>query len=104
VQVRERLDGSGYPRGLSGGAIPMLARVLGAADVYASMREPRPYRPARSGQMRGCRLLAWVVRGYWQGRALPWQAAWHRPGNRAPVASQHGFPAQMSEPRLSRDS
>jgi HD-GYP domain-containing protein (c-di-GMP phosphodiesterase class II) len=50
VQVRERLDGSGYPRGLPGGAIPMLARVLGAADVYASMREPRPYRPARSAE------------------------------------------------------
>ena len=47
VQHRERLDGSGYPRGLSGGAISRLARVLGAADAYASMREPRPHRPAR---------------------------------------------------------
>ena len=40
VQHRERLDGSGYPRGLSGGAIGRLARVLGAADAYLSMREP----------------------------------------------------------------
>jgi DNA-binding CsgD family transcriptional regulator len=46
VQHRERLDGSGYPRGLSGGAISQPARVLGAADAYTSMREPRPHRPA----------------------------------------------------------
>ena len=48
VQLRERLDGSGYPRGLSGGAISRLARVLGAAESYQAMREPRPYRPAHS--------------------------------------------------------
>ena len=41
VQVRERLDGSGYPRGLSGGAISIPARVLGAADAYQSMRGSR---------------------------------------------------------------
>jgi HD-GYP domain-containing protein (c-di-GMP phosphodiesterase class II) len=47
AQIRERLDGSGYPRGLAGGAIAMMARVLQAADVYQSMCEPRAYRPAR---------------------------------------------------------
>jgi HD-GYP domain-containing protein (c-di-GMP phosphodiesterase class II) len=47
VQHRERLDGSGYPRGLSGAAISRPARILGAADAYQAMREPRPYRPAR---------------------------------------------------------
>jgi HD-GYP domain-containing protein (c-di-GMP phosphodiesterase class II) len=47
VQHRERLDGSGYPRGLAGGAISRPARILGAADAYQAMREPRPYRPAR---------------------------------------------------------
>jgi HD-GYP domain-containing protein (c-di-GMP phosphodiesterase class II) len=48
VQHRERLDGSGYPRGLSGGAISLSARILGAADAYQAMREPRPYREVRS--------------------------------------------------------
>ena len=48
VQHRERLDGSGYPRGLSGSAISRDARILGAADAYQAMREPRPYRPART--------------------------------------------------------
>ena len=46
IQHRERLDGSGYPRGLSGAAISRPARLLGAVDAYQSMREPRPYRPA----------------------------------------------------------
>ncbi len=38
VQQCERLDGSGYPRGLSGGAISRHARILGAADAYQAMR------------------------------------------------------------------
>jgi HD-GYP domain-containing protein (c-di-GMP phosphodiesterase class II) len=40
----ERIDGSGYPRGLSGAAIPRSARVLAAADVYDALVSPRPYR------------------------------------------------------------
>ena len=44
MQLRERLDGSGYPSGLAGGAISRPARVLAAADVYQSMREARPHR------------------------------------------------------------
>ena len=46
VQVQERLDGSGYPRGLRAPAIPPAARVLAAADVYQALREPRAHRPA----------------------------------------------------------
>jgi HD-GYP domain-containing protein (c-di-GMP phosphodiesterase class II) len=48
VQHRERLDGSGYPRGLTGAAIERPARILGAADAYQAMREPRPHRPELS--------------------------------------------------------
>jgi HD-GYP domain-containing protein (c-di-GMP phosphodiesterase class II) len=48
VQHRERLDGSGYPRRLSGRAISREALLLGAADAYQAMREERPHRPARS--------------------------------------------------------
>jgi DNA-binding NarL/FixJ family response regulator len=50
VQHRERLDGSGYPRGLAGNSISQSARIVGAADAYQAMREPRPYRPVRSAQ------------------------------------------------------
>jgi response regulator RpfG family c-di-GMP phosphodiesterase/DNA-binding CsgD family transcriptional regulator len=45
-QSQERLDGSGYPRGLGGPAISQGARVLAAAQVYRALREPRPHRPA----------------------------------------------------------
>ncbi|MEA2478495.1 MAG: hypothetical protein QOJ07_417, partial [Thermoleophilaceae bacterium] len=44
----ERLDGSGYPRGLTGSAIPLEARILAVADAYEAMRCDRPYRPALS--------------------------------------------------------
>ncbi len=42
----ERLDGSGYPRGLSGDAILPAARIIGVADVVEAMASHRPYRPA----------------------------------------------------------
>lgn len=42
----ERLDGSGYCRGLHGEQVPALARVLAVADVYDALSTRRPYRPA----------------------------------------------------------
>ena len=45
---RERLDGSGYPRGLRGDSLSPSARILSAADAYEAMREPRPHRPERA--------------------------------------------------------
>jgi PAS domain S-box-containing protein/putative nucleotidyltransferase with HDIG domain len=46
LQHHERLDGSGYPRGLRGDEILMEARILGVADVVEAMSSHRPYRPA----------------------------------------------------------
>lgn len=45
-QHHERLDGSGYPRGLSGDQISLEARIMAVADVVESMSTHRPYRPA----------------------------------------------------------
>ncbi len=42
----ERIDGSGYPRGLSGAAIGTAARILAAADVYDALTSARPFRAA----------------------------------------------------------
>jgi HD-GYP domain-containing protein (c-di-GMP phosphodiesterase class II) len=46
LQHQERLDGSGYPRGLTDGEIILGARVLAVADVVEAMSSHRPYRPA----------------------------------------------------------
>jgi PAS domain S-box-containing protein len=44
-QHHERLDGSGYPRGLKGEAIILEARILAVADTVEAMASHRPYRP-----------------------------------------------------------
>lgn len=46
----ERWDGSGYPFGLQGEAIPLSGRITAVADVYDALRNPRCYKPALSHQ------------------------------------------------------
>jgi putative two-component system response regulator len=45
-QHHERLDGSGYPRGLKGEEIMLEARIVAVADAVEAMLSPRPQRPA----------------------------------------------------------
>jgi len=42
----ERWDGAGYPEGLSGDAIPLVARIVGLVDFFDALSHDRPYRPA----------------------------------------------------------
>ncbi|MCF7822142.1 MAG: HD domain-containing protein, partial [Mariprofundaceae bacterium] len=42
----ERWDGSGYPARVSGGAVPLTARIMQLADVYDALRSKRPYKKA----------------------------------------------------------
>jgi two-component system, cell cycle response regulator len=44
----ERWDGSGYPDGLAGEAIPLASRIISVCDAYDAMISDRPYRPALS--------------------------------------------------------
>jgi HD-GYP domain-containing protein (c-di-GMP phosphodiesterase class II) len=80
AQHRERLDGSGYPRAVSGRSISPAARMLGAADAYQAMREPRPYRAARSADEAARELRAEVRSGRLDGDAVEavLSAAGHR--------------------------
>jgi HD-GYP domain-containing protein (c-di-GMP phosphodiesterase class II) len=84
VALRERLDGSGYPRGLSGAGISQDARILGAADAYQAMREPRPHREALSADASAGELRADVRAGKYDGEAVEavLGAAGHRAGRR----------------------
>jgi len=70
LQLRERLDGSGYPRGLTGAAISREARILAAADAYQSMREPRPHRPARTPEEAAAELRLDVRAGRLDAEAV----------------------------------
>jgi HD-GYP domain-containing protein (c-di-GMP phosphodiesterase class II) len=82
VQHRERLDGSGYPRGLSGVAITQHARIVGAADAYQAMREPRPHRPERSPADAAAELRAEVRAGRLDSEAV--EAVLGAAGHRVP--------------------
>lgn len=59
----ERLDGSGYHRGLRAPQLSTSARLLAAADVYHAMTEARPHRPARSPEQAADELRQGVIRG-----------------------------------------
>ena len=60
----ERLDGSGYPDGLKGDEIPLLAQIIGIVDVYDAMTTTRPYRAARSSEEALAALADEVSRGW----------------------------------------
>jgi putative nucleotidyltransferase with HDIG domain len=52
----ERMDGNGYPDGISDEAIPLLARIIAVADAYNAMTSDRPYRDAMPTRVARLRL------------------------------------------------
>jgi putative nucleotidyltransferase with HDIG domain len=62
----ERIDGRGYPRGLSGSAIPLGARIIAVADAWDAMTSDRPYRTALDPEVALGELL--------RGRSTQWDA------------------------------
>jgi putative two-component system response regulator len=61
----EKRDGSGYPDGLSGEAIPLTARILQLADVYDALTTDRPYRTAVPSEAALSLMDEEAVRGWW---------------------------------------
>lgn len=53
----ERLDGSGYPRGLKGDDVPLLAQIVAICDVFDALTSHRSYRPAMSADEAARQLL-----------------------------------------------
>ena len=80
AQHHERLDGSGYPRGVSGDAITSAGRILAAADSYHALTEARPHRPPRPAADAADELRAGVGSGRLDGAAVDavLRAAGHR--------------------------
>jgi putative nucleotidyltransferase with HDIG domain len=66
VAHHERMDGRGYPRGLSGSAIPLGARIIAVADSWDAMTSDRPYRAALDPEAALGELL--------RGRGTQWDA------------------------------
>ena len=86
VQHHERLDGSGYPRGLVADALSPSSRILAASDAYRAWLEPRPHRPAGTVEEVAARLRAEVRVGRLDGGAVDavLRAAGHRVTVRKP--------------------
>jgi putative two-component system response regulator len=61
----EHWNGSGYPDGLHGKDIPLLARILQVGDVYDALRTERPYKPALRHEQCEATMLDEARRGLW---------------------------------------
>jgi DNA-binding CsgD family transcriptional regulator len=88
----ERLDGSGYPRGLTAGTLTPSDRLLAAADVYHAMTEPRPHRPPLEVAAAARQLRAEVRAGRLDGMAA--DAVLQAAGHRAPA--RRSWPAGLT--------
>ncbi|MEM6427483.1 MAG: two-component system response regulator [Cyanobacteria bacterium P01_D01_bin.128] len=65
----ERWDGSGYPDGLAGEEIPLLARIFQLVDIYDALTSKRPYKPAYSSQS-ALEILQKEVQNGWRDPQL----------------------------------
>lgn len=90
---QERVDGSGYPRGVSAHAIPMAGRILAAVDVYQAMCEVRPHRQAFSGEDAAKHLSDEAGAGRLDSEAV--EAVLAAAGHRQDV--QRSAPADLTE-------
>ena len=59
----ERLNGSGYPAGLKGDEVPLLAQIVGIVDVYDALTSQRPYRGALPSESAARHLMREVEEG-----------------------------------------
>ena len=65
----ERFDGGGYPDGIKGDDIPLIARILAVADSFDAMSSDRPYRPRRSPE-EVLSILRQGANNQWDGRVV----------------------------------
>ena len=100
----ERMDGHGYPDGLSASEIPVLARVLAVADAYDAMTSDRPYRDAMSSDVARLRLAQGVGTQFDTAVVAAFEAilTTNAPPSYGPSAGDesHTDPDPMTLPRL----
>ena len=88
----ERMDGSGYPRGLTAASLTPSDRLLAAADVYHALTEPRPHRPPLDADQATRVLSAEVRAGRLDGDAV--HAVLQSAGQGAPA--RRSWPAGLT--------
>jgi len=90
----ERLDGTGYHRASPAAALPVSARIIGAADVYDALTHDRPHRPARSPEEAAAVLGDEVTAGRLDRAAVDavLDAAGHRRARR-----RTAWPAELTD-------
>ncbi len=95
----ERMDGSGYHRGVGGAMLSTPARLLAAADVYHAMLQPRPYREARTPDDAADELRAEVDAGWLDGDAVDavLAVAGHAPSRPRATAGPSGLTAREAD-------
>jgi HD-GYP domain-containing protein (c-di-GMP phosphodiesterase class II) len=98
AQHHERLDGSGYPRGIKASTLSPSGRILAAADVYQAMTEPRPHRDARSPAEAADELRAEARQG-----APGWRCCGRRLAGRRPREQPTNQPAGWADGARGRD-
>ena len=81
----ERMDGTGYPDGLSSDQIPLKARIVQVADVYDALTNDRPYREALSSE-EALEILRQEAACGWMDASLVWKfARIYKSGDDLPV-------------------
>ena len=101
----ERWDGSGYPDGLSGDAIPLLARVLQIADVYDALTTKRPYRGALTQSEAWEILQSEVNRGWWNGNIVrEFRSMISMEGSSRPASHDNGSASGKAAARAARQA
>ncbi|MCI0492777.1 MAG: HD-GYP domain-containing protein [Planctomycetes bacterium] len=91
----ERMDGRGYPHGLVGEAIPLVARIVGVCDAFDAMSSQRPYRPPMTREAALSELRRGRVSQF-DGRLVDAFVAIDATGNLEPIVqhSDEGIPLQ----------
>jgi len=69
ISHHERWDGTGYPRGLTGSAIPVAGRIVAVVDAFDAITNHRPYRAARSVQV-AMQVLREQYNQHYEGRLI----------------------------------
>ena len=91
----ERLDGSGYPDGLRGDAIPVLAQIVGILDVYDALTTARAHRAAISSEAACAELQQEAGRGWRSPRLVSEFLTLHRTGRLSKLAESRPGPVSL---------